>query len=55
MRLNILIASLLIILINQSCTDNIGMASGGGREGEVVVVLTKSFKKVKQVKLSTNI
>ncbi|MGI6479409.1 MAG: DUF4837 family protein [Salinivirgaceae bacterium] len=44
MRLNILIASLLIILINQSCTDNIGMASGGGREGEVVVVLNEEFQ-----------
>ncbi len=45
MRINILIIILLFTLINNSCTDSIGIASGGGREGEVVVVLNEEFQK----------
>ncbi|MDD2564356.1 MAG: DUF4837 family protein [Salinivirgaceae bacterium] len=42
-RFILLIASLLVI--NQSCSDQVGISSGGGREGEVVVVLNEMFEK----------
>ena len=34
-----------LLIINPSCSDNVGISSGGGREGEVVVVLNESFEK----------